>query len=478
MLYLKILFLLGLVNLAPPLMTYFLEDRWNTPLDRGMTLGDGNPLFGPHKTIRGILSAVAAGTLAAFLLGLSPWIGFWTGVLAMAGDLISSFIKRRFTLKSGFDVPGLDQGFEGIFPLVYLHHRLEFSFLETFALFALFSIMAYAGSMGYKRLLLTPPDGYPRPLKPRTRFREITSCNLRSPFLRRFFNFEDAVYYHFIIKSFFKLTGLYDRGVLNALNFRINRFTIETNDLPPSFDGFTILFLSDLHLDGLPGLFERLQTLLPTLPADCCILGGDYRMSTHGTCTEANYRLQNLLSSVTCPEGTFAVLGNHDCLEMLEVFEQNQATVLLNDSRAITRNGETIWIVGVDDPHYYRCHDLDMAFSGVPEKAFSLFVAHSPKLYREAGAKGASVYLAGHTHAGQIQIPPLGPVFTHCPAPRKYCLGRWEYGGTQGFTTSGVGVSGVPVRYNCFGEVALITLSRTLSDEPAGSGPEQTTGVE
>jgi predicted MPP superfamily phosphohydrolase len=143
---------------------------------------------------------------------------------------------------------------------------------------------------------------------------------------------------------------------------------------------------------------------------------------------------------------------------MAELLEEMGVKVLVNDAIPIRHKGETAWIVGVDDPHYYQCHDLDQAFEDVPQNAFAIFVAHTPKLYKEAAHYGADIYLAGHTHAGQIQVPPIGPIFYHCRAPRKYCQGIWNYKKMTGYTTSGVGVSGVPLRFNCPGEIVKIRL--------------------
>jgi hypothetical protein len=81
-------------------------------------------------------------------------------------------------------------------------------------------------------------------------------------------------------------------------------------------------------------------------------------------------------------------------------------------------------------------------------------------VYREAKQYGAQLYLCGHTHAGQIQIIPIGPVFTHSRTGRRYIQGVWEYHGMRGYTSSGVGTSGIPVRYFSEGEVVRITLRR------------------
>jgi uncharacterized protein len=457
--YLKALVLLWAVNTAPLVLAYFLERRWQAPLDHGLRLADGKPLFGPHKTYRGLAAGILAGGAAGLVMGLGPFVGLFAGVLGMAGDLLSSGIKRRFDLPSGNDVPGLDQLMEGLFPLLYLKSALHLSTGGTVFLLLAFCVTAYFGSQLYKSFVGVLPDPRNRrPDHPRTRFKEFASCSLRSPMLRRFLNFEDAIYYHLMIKTAFRMLGLYQRGMANALDFRVNDVRLEVPGLPTAFEGFTIMLLTDLHLDGFPALADRLQAVVPTLEADLCVLGGDYRMSTHGPCDEANHRMRTLVESVRARHGSVAVLGNHDCLVMADVLEECGVTVLLNANVAIERDGQRLWVAGVDDPHYYHCHDVKAAMASIPRGACTLFLSHTPRLYKEAAKAGASAYLTGHTHAGQVQLKRIGPIFTHTPAPRRFCQGLWNYNGMVGYTSAGVGVSGVPVRFNCRGEVAMITL--------------------
>jgi uncharacterized protein len=472
-LYIKALALLWAINTAPLVLAYFLERRWMTPLDLGWRFLDGKPLFGPHKTIRGILGGILAGGAAGVLLGLPLFVGLAVGLLGMSGDLSSSFIKRRFDLGSGTDVPGLDQLLEGLFPLLLLTPVLGLSTSGAALVLLVFCCTAYLGSQSYKSALRALPDFRDRrPNHPRTRFKDFASCRVRSPFLRQFLNFQDAVYYHLIIRTTFKLLGIYERGMANALDFRVNTVRLEVDNLPEPFEGFTIMLLTDLHLDGFPALADRLRTILPTLESDLCILGGDYRMSTHGSCDEVNYRMRTIVECIGSRHGIAAVLGNHDCIDMVDVLEECGVRVLLNANMVLERDGQQLWVAGVDDPHYYHCHDVGAAMRSIPESACTIFVAHTPRIYKEAALAGASVYLTGHTHAGQVQIPPIGPVFTHTTAPRRYCQGAWSYNGMVGYTSAGVGVSGVPVRFHCRGEVAMITLSRGAKQAPArGSTP-------
>ncbi|HOV86133.1 MAG TPA: metallophosphoesterase [Syntrophobacteraceae bacterium] len=456
------------VNLTPLVLAFFLRRRWDTPLDRGLILRDGEALFGPHKTSRGVLGGVVAGLVVGLPLGFPWWLGLSCGILGMGGDLLSSFLKRRAGLEAGRVVPGLDQVFEGGLPLLVLAPYFSLNLLQAAVYLGIFGLGAYGGSVLLQRTLLSKPfEGYPRPVRPDVRFRELRSCRIQNDPFRTLFNFEDAVYYHMLMKTTFRVLGLYEKGKENALRVRSRRVVFTFRDLPPSFDGYTVLFLTDLHLDGVDGLTEKVQSMVRDLPADLCILGGDFRMENSGSSAEALSRLRRLLPEIRARDGILGVLGNHDCIELVEPLEKSGMSFLLNDAVRIPRGGDEVWIVGVDDPHYYRCHDPGAAFASVPSGAFSVFVAHSNEIYREASRYRPQLYLCGHTHAGQIRVPYLGAVFTHSRAPRRLSYGTWSHDGMMGYTSCGVGVSGIPVRFASQGEIVLIRLRR--GDPPSAS---------
>jgi len=253
---------------------------------------------------------------------------------------------------------------------------------------------------------------------------------------------------------------VYEKGRKNALKLREEHVTLEFPDLPGAFDGYRILFLTDLHLDGLEGLTERLLEIVRRIRADLCIVGGDLRMETHGSFAPALAQVRRLLPEICAKDGIYGILGNHDCLEIIEPLSEYGIQFLVNDSAVLTRDGERIHLAGVDDPHYFKCHDLDQAFEKVPPREFAILASHSNEIYREAAAYGPRLYLCGHTHGGQIRLPVVGALFTHSKAPRRLLHGRWSYDGMEGYTSGGVGVSGVPVRFATEGEVSVITLKR------------------
>ncbi|NTV41882.1 MAG: CDP-archaeol synthase [Syntrophobacteraceae bacterium] len=459
--YAKILLLLWTVNIVPPVLAYVMGDRWNQPLDLGRPFRDGKPLLGSHKTMRGVLGGSIGGACAAVFMGMPWWVGLIAGILSMAGDLLSSFLKRRLSLGSGASVPAVDQGFEGALPFLALAPYFSLDGSEVFSLLLAFSAGAYAGSWFHLHVILKEPvDDYPRPLKAHVRMRELRACQMLNNPLRYLLNFEDAFYYHILMKTVFKALGIYDKGMENALEVESRKVCFRFPDLPRSFENYTILYMSDLHLDGLRGLDRKLQELVDDLEVDLCILGGDFRMETYGPFEEALRQLGELAPRIRTRDGVYGVLGNHDCLEMVKPLEKLGVNFLINDAKAIERNGERIWIVGIDDPHHFKCHDLDVAFEEVPQGSFSIFLAHSNEVYKEAARHGTRLYLCGHTHGGQIRVPLLGPVFTHSSAPRRLCYGEWRHGHMAGFTSCGVGVSGVPVRFSTKGEVLLVTLKR------------------
>jgi hypothetical protein len=117
---LDVLLLLVIANGAPILGHRILGERLGHPIDAGLHLADGQPLFGLSKTWRGAICAVVLTTLAAALLGYPVWLGALAGAAAMTGDLLSSFIKRRRRLPPSSFAAGVDQIPEALLPALLL----------------------------------------------------------------------------------------------------------------------------------------------------------------------------------------------------------------------------------------------------------------------------------------------------------------------------------------------------------------------
>lgn len=123
-LVIKILFLLLLANGTPVIAKKLLGSRLAYPLDAGKKLFDGLPLFGASKTYRGFISSIILTSGGAALIGYSIQTGILFAVASLAGDLASSFIKRRLGLTPSCRALGLDQLPESIFPLLFFWQTL------------------------------------------------------------------------------------------------------------------------------------------------------------------------------------------------------------------------------------------------------------------------------------------------------------------------------------------------------------------
>lgn len=119
----KLLLLIVVANGAPVLAWDLFQERYARPIDGGRRFCDGRPWLGGSKTWRGLIASLVMTTAAAPLLGLSWRTGCVVSVAAMAGDLFSSFSKRRLGIKTSGKAIGLDQIPESLLPLLLVKDR-------------------------------------------------------------------------------------------------------------------------------------------------------------------------------------------------------------------------------------------------------------------------------------------------------------------------------------------------------------------
>ncbi|HXP72743.1 MAG TPA: metallophosphoesterase [Stellaceae bacterium] len=273
-----------------------------------------------------------------------------------------------------------------------------------------------------------------------------------------FFHIENWYSAHSIIRNTLKLTGLYWRGRRNAERVELRHNHIRLATVPPLFDGFTILHISDMHVDMNPGAMRHLSALLEGLPYDICVLTGDFRAQTFGPIGATLEGLATVRSRLTGP--VYGVLGNHDSIRMVPGMEEMGIRMLLNEAEIITRGDQRIHLAGIDDAHYFRVDNIEKAATPVPHDEFSILLSHTPEIYRQAANADFDVLLSGHTHGGQICLPGSIPITLDSNLPRRMGAGAWTYNKMAGYTSVGVGSCIVAVRLNCPPEITLHHLQR------------------
>ncbi len=277
-------------------------------------------------------------------------------------------------------------------------------------------------------------------------------------FWQRLFHFERYEYLFSLAIPFLKLSGLYKRGFQHALNIRAHYLYLSFTDLPPAFKGFKILFMSDLHADRNQQIAERLIRDLKNLSIDAVLLGGDYRFKLKGFFDKAIEPLKELKENINVRDGWYAVLGNHDPFEIIDPLERMGIHFLINENVELKRNGQSIWLIGLDEEHYFENADYQKASLGIPEESFRIILSHANDALFKIPPNNGQLFLCGHTHGGQICFPFIGPLLVHSRLPRSMANGLWQFNGILGFTTTGVGTSGLPLRFNCPGEFVIIEL--------------------
>ncbi len=235
---------------------------------------------------------------------------------------------------------------------------------------------------------------------------------------------------------------------------------------PEGLNGFTVAVLSDFHYDPYFSV-HPLRAAIPivnNLHPDLIVLTGDFvsapSIGNKKKAASAAEPCARLLCQMTAPHGLWAVLGNHDdetnADHVTHALQAENIHVLANQSEAIERNRARIWLAGVNDV-LSRTADLSQTLRRVPAGEAVILLAHEPDFADHAVRFPIDLQLSGHSHGGQIRIPPLPPLYLP-PLARKYVLGTYHVGDLTLYTNAGLGTVMVPMRLNCPPEITLLTL--------------------
>ncbi|SEO84532.1 hypothetical protein SAMN02990966_03052 [Rhodospirillales bacterium URHD0017] len=265
-----------------------------------------------------------------------------------------------------------------------------------------------------------------------------------------------------VLDGTLRLTPIYARGRRNALDLKKVELDLELPGLPPAFDGYRILQLSDTHLDHFPELAPAALVLLEGVEVDMLAVTGDIHGHPRAPLERSTTLLMEALAGVRVRGPRLAVLGNHDPASMVAVLERAGFDVLVNRSIVLRRGDDAVRVTGLDDVHSFYT-EAALAALADHQGEFRIALVHSAEVADDADAAGYALYLSGHTHGGQICLPGGRPLVTHLKRCRHAASGLWRQGRMLGYTSRGVGVSDLPMRFNTRGEVVVVTLRR-----PAG----------
>jgi predicted MPP superfamily phosphohydrolase len=249
------------------------------------------------------------------------------------------------------------------------------------------------------------------------------------------------------------------RALANTLAIELTECEIAIDGLPEAFDGYRILQLSDIHVGRIPGLIAAAAAIVRQLDVDLAVLTGDIQTWGVPGAAAATAQLAPLLDGIRANDGVLGVLGNHDRHDLPDHLERRGVRMLVNEDCVIERNGALLRITGVDDVHYFYSGAAIRALQAPTAATTSIALVHSPELADVASEAGYALYLAGHTHGGQICLPNGKPILTAIEHHREFATGPWRHGRMFGYTSRGVGAVR-RVRFNCPPEITVVRLRR------------------
>ncbi|MDR2205897.1 MAG: metallophosphoesterase [Flavobacteriaceae bacterium] len=280
----------------------------------------------------------------------------------------------------------------------------------------------------------------------------------------------------------FALAGIFSTLVIDGVVFgkyrhRVRKVKLKIAGLPKSFKGYKILQISDLHSGSFfhPEKLEKAVKLINDQNADLVLFTGDM---VNGVAEEF-LPFVPLFSTIKSKDGKFSVLGNHDyahytnysdeekhksLLRLIDFETQAGFEMLRNENRAIEKNGEKIYILGVEnwgEPPFPQYGDLDKALEGVPENSVKILMSHDPTHFDKIvkhHPKNVQLTLSGHTHGMQFGIDLKNVKWS----PIQYRYPKWadlyESMGKYLYVNRGFGVIGYPGRVGILPEITVFEL--------------------
>ena len=263
-------------------------------------------------------------------------------------------------------------------------------------------------------------------------------------------------------------------------HLRLTRRTIQLSRLPKAFEGFKIVQLSDLHIYEYtePAYYEQVIRLVNELSPEIVVLTGDTVHFGKAYIPMA----ASFLRQISARHGKFAIIGNHDFHDEAngdnigKMLQDCGYQFLRNKSAFIEYQQERLWFVGLDDL-WYGIPDIEQGLQAVPLDQAVIMLAHNPIMFDPIAynfGERVDLVLSGHTHAGHVYIPILGPIYRKI-FRMKYRYGLFRKNNCQLHVTSGVGSAafylkklriGFPrFRFNTHPEIAVLTLTSQAQAE-------------
>ena len=256
----------------------------------------------------------------------------------------------------------------------------------------------------------------------------------------------------------------------------LKHITFTSPDLPPYFDGYRLVQITDFHLGSFPPGNDFVQKVVDATnneEPDMILFTGDL---VNNQASEVEPYLKTL-GQLHAQDGIYSIWGNHDYCEYgnnhsIGALKRNRRMLygyqeslgwhqLMNEHHVVSHGMASIAVIGVENPGqppFTNRSNLKKAMKGLNPDMFKILLSHDPHHWRrEVVGKKIQLTLAGHTHAGQLKIGKWTPA----RMAFKEWGGAYRIGEQMLYVSSGIGGS-FPFRLGAWPELTVITLKRDL----------------
>jgi predicted MPP superfamily phosphohydrolase len=233
---------------------------------------------------------------------------------------------------------------------------------------------------------------------------------------------------------------------------QVTHHEVRTSKLKPG-ERIRIVHLTDLHVAGSTRALRELPALVNAQHPDLVIYTGDSLNAASGL-----PEFREVLGKLDAPGGRYAVKGNHDIWYWLhfDLFGGGVATELRGPEPLVVSGGK----VALCGAPYGDTRSVEACLRRAPPEAVSVLAYHTPDLVERVAPLGVELYLAGHTHGGQVRAPLYGAIVTFSDFGKRYEMGLYRVGGTALYVNRGIGFEPTlpRVRFLARPEIAVIDL--------------------
>jgi uncharacterized protein len=250
----------------------------------------------------------------------------------------------------------------------------------------------------------------------------------------------------------------------------VEPFALRTTELrletPAGNRPLRIVHLSDIHVERITRREIELVKRVREMQPDLILMTGDYLNIDYNDDPQTIQDGRAVLAQLSAPYGVYAIPGSPpvDTPQVLrQIFDGLEITLLQDEALPLEIEGQKIYLVGVSAGRSLPdAATMRKLLAQTPPGAYSILLYHSPDLAEAAAQAGVDLYLAGHTHGGQVRLPGWGAIITMSAYGKRFEAGQYQLGSTTLYVSRGIGLEGLHlprVRFLCPPEIVSIQLN-------------------